>query len=126
MALRQKVCGILSVAFVLAALPHLRASSDKQERTEPQPPTFYRDVLPILQRHCQSCHRAGSIAPMPFETYEQTRPFAETIRQTAEAKSMPPWFADPAVGKFANDPSLSAAEIETLVAWTQANSPAGD
>ena len=39
------------------------------------PPTFYRDALPILELHCQSCHRAGGIAPMPFETYEETRPF---------------------------------------------------
>ena len=35
-----------------------RAASD-QERT----PTFYRDVLPILQQRCQSCHRAGEMAP---------------------------------------------------------------
>ena len=63
---------------------------------------------------------------MAFETYEQTRPFAAAIRQDVETKLMPPWFADPAVGKFANDPSLSAAEIEALVAWSQTNEPAGD
>ncbi len=63
-------------------------------------PTFYRDVLPILERHCQSCHRSGGIAPMPFETYEETHPFAEAIRRATLAKSMPPWFADPNVGKF--------------------------
>lgn len=87
---------------------------------------FYRDVLPILQRHCQSCHRAGSIAPVPFESYEQTRPFTDAIRNAVEAKSMPPWFADPTVGKFANDPSLSAAEIATLAAWAETNARAGD
>ncbi|HEX8838610.1 MAG TPA: hypothetical protein VF748_16835 [Candidatus Acidoferrum sp.] len=63
---------------------------------------------------------------MPFETYEHTRPFAAAIRQAVEAKSMPPWFADPAVGKFANDPSLSPTEIATLAAWVQAGAPAGD
>jgi len=63
---------------------------------------------------------------MPFETYEQTRPFAAAIRQAVEEKSMPPWFADPAVGRFANDPSLGEAEIATLAAWAQANAPAGD
>ena len=62
---------------------------------------------------------------MPFETYEQTRPFASAIRQAVEAKSMPPWFADPSVGKFANDPSLNTAEIATLAAWMQAGGPAG-
>ena len=117
---------MLCAVFVLAGLPHLSESSHKQERGGRQPPTFYRDVLPILQRHCQSCHRAGSIAPMPFEAFEQMRPFAAAIRQAVEEKSMPPWFADPAVGKFANDPSLSEAEIATLAAWAQANAPAGD
>src|SRR5580692_10637101 len=69
------------------------------------PPTFYRDVLPILQEHCQSCHRAGGIAPMPFETAQQTRPYAAAIHQATQNKSMPPWFADANVGHFSNDPS---------------------
>jgi hypothetical protein len=126
MPFRLKLYGILCIALVLAGLPHLSASPHKQERGGRQPPTFYRDVLPILQRHCQSCHRVGSIAPMPFETFEQTRPFAAAIRQAVEEKSMPPWFADPAVGRFANDPSLGEAEIATLAAWAQANALAGD
>jgi len=74
-------------------------------------PTFYRDVLPILEQHCQSCHRAGGIAPMPFETQE---------------KSMPPWFADSHVGQFSNDPSLRPEEIGALAAWAEAKSPAGE
>jgi hypothetical protein len=89
-------------------------------------PTFYRDVLPILQQHCQDCHRAGGIAPMPFESHEQTRPYAEAIRHEVQEKSMPPWFADSNVGRFSNDPSLSVAEITTLAAWAATNSPAGD
>src|SRR5262245_1657254 len=39
------------------------------------PPTFYKDVLPILQANCQSCHRPGEVAPMSLVTYEQTRPW---------------------------------------------------
>ena len=89
-------------------------------------PTYYRDVLPILQQHCQSCHRAGGIAPMPFESYEQTRPYAGAIRLATEKKTMPPWFADSNVGRFSNDPSLSAAGIATLAAWAEANSPPGE
>jgi hypothetical protein len=89
-------------------------------------PTFYRDVLPILVQHCQSCHRAGRIAPMAFETYEETRPFAGAIRRSTLEKSMPPWFADSNVGKFSNDPSLTPAEIATLAAWAEAKAPAGE
>ena len=114
-----------TLAFLAACLGSPGDDSAAPQNAGP-PPTYYRDVLPILQRHCQSCHRAGSIAPTPFESYEQTRPFAGAIRHAIEEKSMPPWFADPAVGKFANDPSLSAAEIATLASWAEANARAGN
>jgi len=89
-------------------------------------PTFYRDVLPILQEHCQVCHREGGIAPLPFETYEQTRRYAAAIRIATQEKTMPPWFADPRVGHFSNDPSLTPQQIATLAAWAEAKAPAGD
>src|SRR5579885_3232880 len=54
-------------------------------QTRTAPVTFYRDVLPILQRHCEACHRAGGIAPMAFETYAETKPFAEAIRAATQA-----------------------------------------
>lgn len=90
------------------------------------PPTFYKDVVPILQAHCQRCHREGEIAPMPLRTYEQTKPFAAAIKQNTQTRSMPPWFADPCCGHFSNDPSLSQAEIATLAAWANAHAPEGD
>jgi len=90
------------------------------------PPTFYRDVLPILQEHCQSCHRAGGISPMAFETARQTQPYAAAIHQATQNKSMPPWFADANVGRFSNDPSLTAEQIGTLAAWANAQAPVGE
>jgi hypothetical protein len=63
---------------------------------------------------------------MPFETYAQTRPFADAIRLASEEKSMPPWFADPDVGRFSNDSSLQPAEIVTLAAWAEGNALAGE
>jgi mono/diheme cytochrome c family protein len=89
-------------------------------------PTFYRDVLPILREHCEVCHRAGGIAPMSFETYENAGRYADAIRFATQNKSMPPWFAEPTVGHFANDPSLSSEEIATLAAWAAAKAPAGN
>jgi hypothetical protein len=89
-------------------------------------PTFYRDVLPILQNHCQSCHRAGEIAPMALVTYTEARPLARVIATTVAERKMPPWFADPTIGHFSNDPSLTEKEIGTLVSWADANAPAGD
>jgi hypothetical protein len=89
-------------------------------------PVFYKDVLPILEKHCQECHRPGEIAPMPFLTYTGTRPWAKAIREQVLARKMPPWFADPAYGHFANDRSLSETEIDTLAAWVKAGAPAGN
>jgi len=87
--------------------------------------TFYKDVLPIFQEHCQSCHRPGEIAPMPLETYAQARPYAAAIRELTTLRQMPPWFADPCCGHFSNDPSLSNEQIATLAAWANAHAPAG-
>jgi len=88
--------------------------------------TFYKDVLPILQDHCQSCHRPGQIAPMPLVTYAQTKAKAKAVSQMVRSKKMPPWFADPKVGHFANDPSLTAEEIETISQWVEAGTPEGN
>ena len=88
--------------------------------------TFYRDVLPILQERCQSCHRAGEIGPMPLGTYTETRPWAKAIRQAVVTRKMPPWNADGPHGKFRNDPSLSQAQIDTLVAWVDGGALEGD
>ncbi len=89
-------------------------------------PEYYRDVAPILEKHCQVCHRPGEIGPMPLMTYGEARPWARAIREAVVRRKMPPWFADPRFGKFSNDPSLSAAEIETVSEWVKAGSPAGD
>jgi hypothetical protein len=89
-------------------------------------PTFYRDVLPILQAHCQGCHRPGQIGPMPLESYMQVKPFAARIEQVTASRMMPPWFADKCCGHFSNDPSLTPQELTTLSAWAQSHAPAGD
>jgi hypothetical protein len=122
----QKLRVFLVFGGVLASLLFWMSGSLAQDPPKTKPPTFYRDVLPILEQHCQSCHRAGGIAPMPFETYEETRPFAGVIRRATQEKSMPPWFADSNVGRFSNDPSLRPSEIATLAAWAEAKSPAGE
>jgi hypothetical protein len=87
--------------------------------------TFHRDVEPLLQRHCQNCHRAGGMAPMPLTTYAESQPWAKSIRARVTQRTMPPWYADRAHGTFANDPSLSEAEIETFRQWVDGGAPKG-
>jgi hypothetical protein len=89
-------------------------------------PTFYKDVLPILQQHCQTCHRAGEIAPMPLVTYAQVRKYAADMKRMTSSRMMPPWFAEPRFGHFSNDPSLTQAQIETIANWADAAAPAGN
>jgi hypothetical protein len=62
---------------------------------------------------------------MPFETYRQTRPWAQAIKEQVLLKKMPPWFADPHAGKFANDPTLTPGEIQTLARWAESGAPEG-
>ena len=103
-------------------------SSQAAAQTRPQAarPTFYEDVLPILQEHCQVCHRRGGIAPMAFESYEGTRGYAAAIQAAVQKRSMPPWFAEKEVGRFSNDPSLTEDQISLLAGWAAAKAPAGD
>jgi hypothetical protein len=91
------------------------------------PPTYSRDVAPILQHSCQECHRRGQVGPFPLETYEQARKRAEDIAAVVEERRMPPWKPDPHVGpKFKNDRSLSQAAIDLILAWVDAGAPEGD
>jgi hypothetical protein len=92
----------------------------------PRAVTFERDIVPLLQKHCQSCHRPGEIGPMPLLSYEQVRPWARAVRESVLLKKMPPWFADRAHGSFSNDRSLSRTEIERLVAWVDGGARQGD
>ena len=91
-----------------------------------QSPTFTKDVAPILQSRCQVCHRPGEAAPFSLLTYEQSRPWAKAIKEAVLSRKMPPWFADPHYGKFANDNSLQPKEIATLAAWVDAGAPQGN
>ena len=81
--------------------------------------TFSKDVSPILQSKCQSCHEPGSIGPMSLVTYQDARPWARSIKQRVESRQMPPWHIDRSVGvqKFKNDMALSDEQVATVVAW---------
>jgi hypothetical protein len=88
--------------------------------------TFHKDVEPILQKNCQSCHRPGQVAPMSLLTYEAARPWARAMKNRVVAREMPPWHADPAYGEFVNERRLSGDEIETIAKWVDAGAPQGN
>ena len=115
-------CPIAVVLLFPFGAELLQTAACAQEK----PATFYRDVLPILQDHCQTCHRAGQIAPMPLVTYKQARSWGRAIQRRTALKEMPPWFADPQYGRFSNDPSLTPGQIATLATWVDAGMPEGE
>ena len=88
--------------------------------------TFHKDVEPILQANCQSCHRPGQVAPMSLVTYDNVRPWAKAVKTAVLSKKMPPWFADPRFGHFANDRTLKQSEIDIIAKWADAGAPEGN
>src|SRR5690349_19899212 len=88
--------------------------------------TYTKDVLPILQKNCEICHRSGGqnlggmVAPMAFTTYEETRPWAKAISKAVANKYMPPWHAAPQhTGQFEGERGLTDEEIATIVRWVE-------
>ena len=123
MRITQSLVAILLCSAVLM-LPG-RASA---QAASPQEPTFASDVAPILYRSCVKCHRTGQIAPMSLITYQEVRPWARSIKNKVETRAMPPWHLDRRIGiqDFKNDPSLSDAEIATILRWVDSGAPQGN
>jgi len=116
------------VGFGAAAAMSPQLAAQAPSRSAAGQVTFTRDVAPILQRSCQSCHRPSSMAPMSFLSYEEVRPWARAIKTKVTAREMPPWYIDRTVGisKFKDDPSLSDKEIATLAAWVDGGAVQGN
>jgi hypothetical protein len=112
--MRQLILGMACVGLAATA-----SSADTSSN-------FNRDVLPVLQKNCQSCHRPGEVAPMSFMTYQETRPWAKAIKAAVISRKMPPWLADPKYGHFQNDRRLSDADVKALVDWADGGAPEGD
>ncbi len=92
----------------------------------PDNPTFFKDVAPIFNENCVVCHRPGEPVPMALTSYEQARPWAKSIRKMVEARQMPPWHADPAIGQWANDRRLSERDLTTVLRWVDQGTPQGN
>lgn len=119
---------VVSSAVGVIGLLALPATLSAQTAAAGAVPTFTKDVAPIFQNKCESCHRPDSIAPMSLQTYEDARPWARSIRDRVASRNMPPWHIDPTVGiqHYKNDRSLSQKEIDTIVKWASNGAPKGD
>jgi len=101
-------------------------NADDADSTQVRAITFSRDVAPILQKNCQTCHHPGDIGPMSLMNFRDSRPWAKSIKKAVTDRTMPPWSAHPDVGEFVNDVSLSDEDINTVVAWVDQGAREGD
>lgn len=95
-------------------------------RAEHKNISYAKTIAPMLNDNCVSCHREGGIGPWAMTDYNMVRGFSLMIREVVRTQRMPPWHADPHVGSFSNDRSLSNDEIRTLVHWVEAGAPRGE
>jgi len=96
------------------------------EQPSEKPISYAKTIVPILQDNCMACHVEGGIAPWAMSEYALVKGFSPMIREVLRTKRMPPWHADPDVGHWENDVSLSNEDKITLVNWIEAGSPRGE
>lgn len=127
-ALAAAACGGGDAAVPESSTPGASSSGDASASGAV---TFHRDVAPILQKSCQTCHVAGGIAPFPLVSYADSKGMAASIVEMTQQKLMPPWgahaTADCAPSRpWKNDLRLTDSELATLKSWNEAGAPEGD
>ncbi|MBX9790764.1 MAG: redoxin domain-containing protein [Pirellulales bacterium] len=88
--------------------------------------TYTKHIASILQNRCAECHRPGEVAPFSLLAYDEVVGWAPMMKEVVSEGRMPPWFADPAFGHFANDARLSDEEKQLLYTWIDNGCPEGD
>ena len=123
---------VLFSAAIAGVVAPLAVQAEQQAAPAAPEVTFTRDIVPILQRSCQNCHRPGQVAPMSLLTYEDARPWARSMKQRTglrdKAGVMPPWYIEKNIGiqHYKNDPSLSDEEVAKIAKWADTGAPRGD
>lgn len=90
------------------------------------PPTYYKDVLPLVTAHCGGCHAPGGFAPFSLTSYDEARGYAALAAAATKSGEMPPWPPAAGCGDFEGARTLSVDQIAVFSAWAQAGAPAGD
>ena len=115
---QSRTACILAAVFVASLIGNAQA----------QDITYSRDIAPILQEKCVTCHNPEGIGPMPLQSYQQVNPFAALIKDRTSKRIMPPWHIDTTTGiqEFKNDASLSDEQIATISSWVDSGAPEGN
>ena len=109
---------LAALTVAVSALPALKAHVRVSTKV-----SWDREIAPIVEARCVTCHRDGGRAPMALTTYEEARPWAKAIKEEVLTRRMPKWHVVRGYGDFANDPSLSAFEIALIASWADGGAP---
>jgi peroxiredoxin len=88
--------------------------------------SYAREVAPILEKHCVQCHSAGNIGPFSFSNYDKVKSKSDMIQEVLLSRRMPPWSADPEIGHYQNERTMTLDETRTLLGWIARGSPRGE
>jgi hypothetical protein len=110
------------IASVMAALAAQPVGAHKPVTSKY---TYTEDVYPIVSRECGACHSPGGVAPMSLLTYDEARPWAESIRLELASGHMPPWFGDPGVAALKDPHKLSPRDLDVVLTWVTGGTPRG-
>lgn len=116
---------LLALPVGALGLVAARAEPPKVERA-PARPTYAKEVAPILNRACVSCHQPGEVAPFSLRGYEAAKKWSAMAAATTKTRQMPPWKAAAGYGEFKHENRLSDVEIQTLANWAAGGAPRGD
>ncbi|HEY2014652.1 MAG TPA: tetratricopeptide repeat protein [Bryobacteraceae bacterium] len=108
---------VVAAAFVSLAAAHFAAAQT--------PPTFARDIAPIVYQFCAPCHHPGGDGPFSLLTYDEVKKRAPQIATVTRSRYMPPWLPEPGYGDFAGEQRLSTGQIRLIAGWVAAGEPEG-
>lgn len=111
----------LAALIALAGL----SASPQPPASSLQPPTFDKDVAPLVFDRCASCHHPGGPGPFSVLTYDSARQHASQMAAVTKSRLMPPWRASSDYGAFVGQHPLSAAEIDLLQRWVEGGAVEG-
>lgn len=110
---------------VLALLPFLAFAACCSPASDVQPPTFARDIAPLVHANCAPCHRPGNIAPFSLLTYDDVRAHAADVLAAIESREMPPWLPEAGGIRFSNARGLTDAQVAVVRRWVGDGTPRG-
>jgi hypothetical protein len=125
--LKPVVAAVFTAALLFSISTTNASDKDKTGKAKSVAPvTFNKDIAPIFYAKCADCHRPGEAGTFSVLSYKDARPWARSIKEKVVTREMPPWHADPHVGKWANDRRLTAEQVERIAAWVDQGAIEGD